>query len=91
MRCLYIVIIIYLYLCCREFTSVANLHVYCNKQFVSPGGLLILDPREMDDIERAIDEELMKLNLHPSENDIESDDDSNDLNNVSNVSGHFIY
>ncbi|XP_073786029.1 leucine-rich repeat- and IQ domain-containing protein 1 isoform X2 [Danio rerio] len=39
----------------------------------------------MDDIERAIDEELMKLNLHPSENDIESDDDSNDLNNVSNL------
>ncbi|XP_016120846.1 leucine-rich repeat and IQ domain-containing protein 1-like, partial [Sinocyclocheilus grahami] len=30
----------------------------------------------MDDIEQAIDEELMKLNLHPSENDSESDDDN---------------
>ncbi|XP_043119819.1 leucine-rich repeat and IQ domain-containing protein 1 [Puntigrus tetrazona] len=29
----------------------------------------------MDDIEEAINEELMKLNLHPSENDSESDDD----------------
>ncbi|XP_067245341.1 leucine-rich repeat and IQ domain-containing protein 1 [Chanodichthys erythropterus] len=29
----------------------------------------------MDDIEQAIDEELMKLNLHPSENYSESDDD----------------
>lgn len=30
----------------------------------------------MDDIEQAIDEELMKLNLHPSQNDSESDDDN---------------
>ncbi|XP_050990423.1 leucine-rich repeat and IQ domain-containing protein 1 isoform X2 [Labeo rohita] len=30
----------------------------------------------MDDIEQEINEELMKLNLHPSENDSESDDDN---------------
>lgn len=46
----------------------------------------------MDDIEQAIDEELMKLNLHPSENDSESDDDIiTVLDGFGNVSGYFMY
>ncbi len=44
----------------------------------------------MDDIEQAIDEELMKLNLHPSQNDSESDDDNFTVLDE-NVSGYFIY
>lgn len=44
----------------------------------------------MDDIEQAIDEELMKLNLHPSENYSESDDDIVTVLD-GNVSGYFIY
>ncbi len=46
----------------------------------------------MDDIEQAIDEELMKLNLHPSQNDSESDDDSfTVLDENVTLSGYFIY
>lgn len=44
----------------------------------------------MDDIEQAIDEELMKLNLHPSENYSESDDEIVTVLD-GNVSGYFIY
>lgn len=44
----------------------------------------------MDDIEQAIDEELTKLNLHPSENDSESDDDNFAVLD-GNVSGYFVY
>lgn len=44
----------------------------------------------MDDIEQAIDEELMKLNLDPSENYSESDDDIVTVLD-GNVSSYFIY
>lgn len=43
----------------------------------------------MDNIEQAIDEELMKLNLDPSENYSESEDDIFTVLD-GNVSGYFI-
>lgn len=46
----------------------------------------------MDNIEQAIDEELMKLNLDPSENYSESEDDIFNVTVLDgNVSGYFYF